>query len=84
MASRIPPVDPPGATIATYTWHMNRDTYDEVVFDDLHHNATLAASLAYLASKDPEFVSRQKSPGTWPANWPDNCGKAPRKTKQRL
>jgi hypothetical protein len=68
----------------TYTWHTNRDTYDKVVFDDLRHNATLAASLAYLASEDPEFISRQKSPGTWPATWPDNCGKAPRKTKPRL
>ena len=68
----------------TYTWHTNRDTYDKVVFDDLKHNATLAAMLAYLASEDPEFISRQKSPGTWPADWPANCGKAPRKTKPRL
>jgi Peptidase family M28 len=67
-----------------YTWHTNRDTYDKVVFDDLKHNATLAAMLAYLASEDSELVSREKSPGTWPANWPANCGKAPRKTRQRL
>ncbi|MDB4877908.1 MAG: peptidase family protein [Gemmatimonadetes bacterium] len=69
---------------STYTWHTNRDTYDKVVFDDLKHNATLAAELAYLASEDPEFISREKSPGEWPANWPANCGKAPRKTKPRL
>ena len=51
----------------TYTWHTNRDTYDKVVFDDLKHNATLAAMMAYLSSEDPEFISREKSPGTWPA-----------------
>jgi hypothetical protein len=67
----------------TYTWHTNRDTYDKIVFDDLKHNATLAASLVYLASEDPELIAREKSPGTWPENWPDNCGKAPRKTKPR-
>ena len=68
----------------TYTWHTNRDTYDKIVFDDLKHNATLAAMLAYLASEDPEFIKRDRSPGTWPANWPSNCGKVPRTTKPRL
>jgi carboxypeptidase Q len=68
----------------TYTWHTNRDTYDKIVFDDLKHNATLAAMLAYEASEDPTFIDRTKSPGTWPANWPTNCGKAPRVTKPRL
>jgi hypothetical protein len=68
----------------TYTWHTNRDSYDKVVFDDLKHNATLAAMMAYLASEDPEFIDRTKSPGTWPPNWPDNCGKAPRKTNPRM
>jgi hypothetical protein len=67
-----------------YTWHTGRDTFDKVVFDDLAHNATLAAMLAYLASEDPEFISRQRSPGTWPPDWPANCGKAPRKTRPRL
>jgi hypothetical protein len=67
----------------TYTWHTNRDTYDKVVFDDLKHNATLAALLVYLASEDPVFISREKSPGTWPENWPANCGKAPRQTRAR-
>jgi carboxypeptidase Q len=67
----------------TYTWHTNRDTYDKVVFDDLKHNATLAAMMAYLSSEDPEFISREKSPGTWPTNWPANCGKAPKQTKPR-
>src|SRR5665213_4378309 len=61
----------------SYTWHTNRDTYDKVVFDDLKHNATLAAMLAYLASEDPEFLKRDKSPGTWPEGWPANCGHVP-------
>ena len=68
----------------TYTWHTNRDTYDKVVFDDLKHNATLAALMVYLASEDPELIGREKSPGTWPANWPLNCGDAPRKTRERF
>ena len=68
----------------TYTWHTNRDTYDKIVFDDLKHNATLAAMMVYLASEDPEFIKRDKSPGNWPANWPANCGKVPRVTKPRL
>jgi len=73
-----------GWNYGTYTWHTNRDTYDKVVFDDLKHNATLAALMAYHASEDPEFIARDKSPGEWPANWPENCGKAPRKTRPRL
>jgi hypothetical protein len=68
----------------TYTWHTNRDTYDKVVFDDVKHNATLAALMVYLASEDPEFIKRDRSPGTWPAGWPSNCGHVPRSTKPRL
>jgi hypothetical protein len=68
----------------SYTWHTNRDTYDKVVFDDLKHNATLAAMLAYLASEDPVFIDRTRSPGQWPANWPANCGTAPRTTRPRF
>ncbi|MEO7363158.1 MAG: M20/M25/M40 family metallo-hydrolase [Gemmatimonadaceae bacterium] len=63
----------------TYTWHTNRDTYDKLVFDDLKHNATLAAMMVYLASEDPNFIKRDKSPGTFPVT----CGTAPRKTKPR-
>jgi hypothetical protein len=73
-----------GWNYGTYTWHTNRDTYDKVVFADLKHNATLVALLAYLASEDPEFIAREKSPGQWPENWPANCGKAPRTTRPRL
>ena len=72
-----------GWNYGTYTWHTNRDTYDKVVFDDLKHNATLAALLVYHASEDPEFIAREKSPGTWPPDWPANCGKAPRTTRPR-
>lgn len=42
-----------------------------------------AAMLAYEASEDPNFIDRTKSPGTWPADWPALCGKAPRVTKPR-
>ena len=42
-----------------YTWHTGIDTFDKVVFDDLRNNATLAAMVAYMASEDPERVSRE-------------------------
>jgi carboxypeptidase Q len=66
-----------------YTWHTNRDTYDKIVFDDLRHNATLAAMLAYAASEDPERVSREQSvlpPGQngQPRRWPATCSPARR------
>ena len=44
----------------THTWHTNRDTYDKVVFEEIRNNATLVAMLAYLASEDPEKVSRER------------------------
>ena len=44
----------------TYTWHTQRDTYDKVVLDDLKNNATLTAMLVYLASEDPETLSRDR------------------------
>jgi hypothetical protein len=59
-----------------YTWHTNRDTFDKIVFDDLKNNATLTAMLAYLASEDPQKVSRVQrelpptasgQPGRWPS-----------------
>jgi carboxypeptidase Q len=43
-----------------YTWHTDRDTYDKIVFDDLKSNATLTAMLVYLASEDPQLVSRER------------------------
>jgi hypothetical protein len=82
-----------------YTWHTNRDSYDKVVFDDLRSNATLTAMLAYLASEDPEMITREKVDliaaaaaakadttrrgPTPPTAWPE-CQKAPRTTRPRL
>ncbi len=43
-----------------YTWHTNRDTYDKIVFDDLRSNAVLVAVLAYAASEDSTFVTRER------------------------
>ena len=45
---------------SNYTWHTDRDTYDKIVFDDLHANATLTAMLAYLASEDPTQITRER------------------------
>ena len=67
-----------GWNYGTLTWHTNRDTYDKVVFDDIRYNATLTAMLAYLASEDPEFISRERVAGTFPV-----CTDAPRKTNPR-
>jgi hypothetical protein len=41
-------------------WHTTKDTYDKIVFDELKNNVILTATLAYMASEDPEFVSREK------------------------
>ena len=60
----------------SYTWHTNRDTYDKLVFDDLKNNVVLVACLAYLASEDPEFLSRERrimpndKVTTKPMEWP--------------
>jgi len=50
-----------GWNYGNYTWHTDRDTYDKIVFDDLKSNATLAAMLAYLASEDPTFITRERT-----------------------
>ena len=65
------------------------------MFDELKGNATIAAMFAYLASEEPEKVSRERvdiaaraaqggaggAPGAmaWPA-----CQLAPRKTNPRM
>ncbi|MEK7667180.1 MAG: M28 family peptidase [Gemmatimonadota bacterium] len=58
-----------------YTWHTGRDTFDKLSFDDVKMNATLVATLTYLASEDRERVSRERrsvlpgqggQPGAWP------------------
>ncbi len=43
-----------------YTWHTTKDTYDKIVFDELKNNVILTATLAYMASEDPDFTSREK------------------------
>ena len=43
-----------------YTWHTTKDTYDKIVFDEVKNNVILTATLAYMASEDPEFTSREK------------------------
>lgn len=81
----------------SYTWHTNRDTYDKVVFDDLKHNATVVAMLAYLASEDATTITRERAtaaemapraaagnaPGGGTFAWP-TCQLAPRNTNPRL
>ncbi|HEX8726891.1 MAG TPA: M28 family peptidase [Gemmatimonadaceae bacterium] len=47
-----------GWDYGNYTWHTDRDTYDKIVFADLHANATLTAMLAYLAAQDPTQITR--------------------------
>jgi carboxypeptidase Q len=44
----------------SYTWHTDLDTWDKLVAEDLRANATLVAMLAYLASEDPQRVSREQ------------------------
>jgi len=66
----------------SHTWHTHRDTFDKLVFDDLKNNAVLTASLVYLASEDPETVSRTRRDvitgrGGQPASWP-SCSPAVR------
>ena len=43
-----------------YTWHTTKDTYDKIVFDEIKNNVVLTATLAYMASEDPEFTNRDK------------------------
>lgn len=43
-----------------YTWHTTKDTYDKIVFDEVKSNVILIATLAYMASEDPEFTNREK------------------------
>ncbi len=76
-----------GWSYGNYTWHTNRDTYDKVVFDDVKSNAALVAMLAYLASEDPTFITRERdtaATGTEVARaWPQ-CDQAGRQTIPRF
>jgi hypothetical protein len=65
-----------GWDISSYTWHTTLDTYDKIVFDEMKSKVILTACLAYLASEDPEFISRERrvmpldektgKPQSWP------------------
>jgi len=44
----------------THTWHTNRDSFDKIVFEEIRNNAVLKAMLVYLASEDPNRVSRER------------------------
>jgi hypothetical protein len=67
-----------GWDYGTLTWHTNKDTFDKVVMDDLKSNATFVAMLAYLASEDPEFITRERVDlSTLPAGPPGRMGPAP-------
>lgn len=59
-----------------YTWHTTKDTYDKIVFDEVKNNVILTATLAYMASEDPEFTSRQKR--EMPANDKGEVAKWPK------
>lgn len=58
------------------TYHNPTDTFDKVIIDDVINNAVLTATLAYLASEEPEFLPRDHAvmppdprtgePGAWP------------------
>jgi carboxypeptidase Q len=43
-----------------YTWHTNLDTLDKLAFDNIRDNAILVAILTFMASEDPEFMSRDR------------------------
>jgi carboxypeptidase Q len=43
-----------------YTWHTNLDTFDKIVLDNVRHNATLVAMLAYMAARDPRLMDRER------------------------
>lgn len=72
----------------SHTWHTNRDTFDKISFDDLKNNATLTAMLAYLASEDPDRVSRERRAvmpsgrGGQSMSWPQ-CRDGARETNRR-
>ena len=44
-----------------YTWHTTLDTYDKLVIPELRTNAMTAAMLAYLASEDPDPLTRERA-----------------------
>ena len=55
----------------TVTWHTNLDTYDKIVFDDLRRSVIATAILAYMASEEPELVSRERINLPGKSLWPE-------------
>ncbi len=53
-----------------YTWHTNRDTYDKIMFDEVRNNVITAAIMTYMASEEPELVSRKKRTLPEGQTWP--------------
>jgi carboxypeptidase Q len=53
-----------------YTWHTILDTYDKIVFEEVRNNAALISMLVYLASEDPEPVSRTQRTFPDGRDWP--------------
>lgn len=43
-----------------YTWHTNKDTYDKIMFDEIKNSIITTAIMTYMASEEPNLVSRQK------------------------
>jgi Zn-dependent M28 family amino/carboxypeptidase len=55
---------------STVTWHTNLDTFDKVVPEEIRWNATLTAMLVYMASENPQKLSRATADqGALP--WPE-------------
>jgi hypothetical protein len=68
------------------TQHTTTDTYDKLVPEEMRHNATLIAMLAYLADQDDTLTPRDRreilsSPNLPnPRSWP-SCADAPARRK---
>lgn len=56
---------------STVSWHTNLDTYDKIVFDDLKRSVIVTAVMAYMASEDPEFASREPIRLEGNLKWPE-------------
>ncbi|MCZ2101636.1 MAG: M20/M25/M40 family metallo-hydrolase [Chitinophagales bacterium] len=54
-----------------YTWHTQRDTYDKIMFDEVINNVIVTTVMAYMASEEPEMVSREKRVLPEGSTWPE-------------
>ncbi len=60
-----------------YTWHTQRDTYDKIMFDEVKNNVIVTAIMTYMASEEPELVSRERRTLPEGTDWPEM--KAPKR-----